>query len=316
MFKQQYTGSVVRESIFLYQKLQSFRKVGIQMGIGKSTIHRWYNRFHRVFASAGRLTKRRQRRSKYNTLVQDLKKCFASEQLEHVTLKGIVSLLPYSPCITTVARYLRKANISRRRFGNLYKVKRHNLEREEEYKSWFRQQTMETIICIDETGFSNVGNACYGYFPRGKIPVTTNVPNRVKASCAVAVSSKGVLCYQTQPKAFKTDSFLSFMKELIGCVPSEARFVVMDNIAFHRNKEVIALLSNANIVPMFIPPYSPVYNPIEEVFAHVKREFRSLLVQNIAFHYYTLAVDRSINHLKTKSYNIEACYTHTLQTMP
>jgi hypothetical protein len=39
---------------------------------------------------------------------------------------------------------------------------------------------METIICIDESGFSNVGNACYGYFPMGKLPVTTNVPNRVR----------------------------------------------------------------------------------------------------------------------------------------
>ena len=49
----------------------------------------------------------------------------------------------------------------------------------------------------------------------------------------------------------------------------------MDNVAFHRNRELTNILLDKGISCIFIPPYSPRCNPIEEVFSVIKRRFRT-----------------------------------------
>ena len=46
--------------------------------------------------------------------------------------------------------------------------------------------------------------------------------------------------------------------------------VVMDNCFIHHIEPVTSLLNKAGIVTLFLPPYSPDLNPIEEVFSYVK----------------------------------------------
>ncbi len=43
----------------------------------------------------------------------------------------------------------------------------------------------------------------------------------------------------------------------------------MDNVRFHKTKEVTEYIINNNSV-LYIPPYSPQFNPIEEVFSQLK----------------------------------------------
>ena len=59
----------------------------------------------------------------------------------------------------------------------------------------------------------------------------------------------------------------------------------MDNIAFHKTEKVAALLRSKNLEALYIPPYSPQFNPIEEVFSRLKHDFRKLFVQNDEFAY-------------------------------
>jgi transposase len=49
----------------------------------------------------------------------------------------------------------------------------------------------------------------------------------------------------------------------------------MDNIAFHRNDEVKKAIQSAGMNAVYIPPYSPDFNPIEEVFSWLKRRLRA-----------------------------------------
>jgi len=53
--------------------------------------------------------------------------------------------------------------------------------------------------------------------------------------------------------------------------------IVMDNAAFHRKKrlELIALESCHKVV--FLPPYSPEYNPIEKLWSWIKCMLRKVL---------------------------------------
>ena len=46
--------------------------------------------------------------------------------------------------------------------------------------------------------------------------------------------------------------------------------LVMDNCSIHHVQSIVDLLRDAGIVILFLPPYSPDLNPIEEMFSYVK----------------------------------------------
>jgi transposase len=53
--------------------------------------------------------------------------------------------------------------------------------------------------------------------------------------------------------------------------------IVMDNASFHRKAVLQALAERAGCSVMFLPPYSPDLNPIENFWAWLKRSLRSSL---------------------------------------
>ena len=67
-------------------------------------------------------------------------------------------------------------------------------------------------------------------------------------------------------KLFKTwvEEFL--IKEL-----QAGQFVVMDNAAFHRSQKARDLIQSVGCKVIFLPPYSPDFNPIEKFWANMKR---------------------------------------------
>ena len=52
--------------------------------------------------------------------------------------------------------------------------------------------------------------------------------------------------------------------------------VVMDNLSAHKDPEVIAAVEQAGASVWHLPPYSPDFNPIEQMWSKVKEILRSL----------------------------------------
>jgi transposase len=50
--------------------------------------------------------------------------------------------------------------------------------------------------------------------------------------------------------------------------------VIMDNARFHR-KKILRKLARGKVRLLFLPPYSPDYNPIENTWANMKRFLRN-----------------------------------------
>ena len=69
-----------------------------------------------------------------------------------------------------------------------------------------------------------------------------------------------------------TDEFFErwFEEILLSGLPKEA-VIVMDNASFHRKKQLYEIAGNNNITLIFLPPYSPKLNPIEKVWANMKK---------------------------------------------
>jgi len=51
----------------------------------------------------------------------------------------------------------------------------------------------------------------------------------------------------------------------------------MDNASFHKSKETQELIENSGCELLFLPPYSPDYNPIENYWAILKSKIRKIL---------------------------------------
>ena len=54
------------------------------------------------------------------------------------------------------------------------------------------------------------------------------------------------------------------------------QIVVMDNLSVHKSKRVEQLIEEAGATLLFLPPYSPDFNPIEEAFSKVKSILRKV----------------------------------------
>ena len=79
----------------------------------------------------------------------------------------------------------------------------------------------------------------------------------------------GITNFITQTMTFKTTSFSEFMNELLAKL-DELQFkqaIIMNNIAFHKNVSIREKFNQENRTLMFLPPYSPFLNPIENLFS-------------------------------------------------
>ena len=58
--------------------------------------------------------------------------------------------------------------------------------------------------------------------------------------------------------------------------------VVMDNLSSHKGPRVRALIEAAGAELLFLPPYSPDFNPIENAFAKLKALLRKAAERTVA----------------------------------
>ena len=60
--------------------------------------------------------------------------------------------------------------------------------------------------------------------------------------------------------------------------------IVMDNAPFHRKKQLSCVAQKAGCSLIFLPPYSPLFNPIEKFWSWLKRYLRKILPFHKSFY--------------------------------
>ena len=69
-------------------------------------------------------------------------------------------------------------------------------------------------------------------------------------------------------------AFQTYVEHFLVPTLAPGDVVVMDNLASHKNATVRKAIRNAGAHLLFLPPYSPDLNPIEQVFAKLKHLLR------------------------------------------
>lgn len=75
--------------------------------------------------------------------------------------------------------------------------------------------------------------------------------------------------------ATDTQVFHAYVAKVLGPTLRPGDIVVMDNLAPHKSDPTLELITQAGATVLFLPAYSPDFNPIEKMWSKVKTLLRS-----------------------------------------
>lgn len=140
----------------------------------------------------------------------------------------------------------------------------------------------ESIVYLDEMGVHLAMTPARGRAPVGERAVC-HVPGSRGSNISViaAVREDTVLTWYPHDGAIDGDRFLLFLRERLVPTLRSSDVVVMDNVRFHHIAEVAAVIEQAGARVLYLPPYHPELNAIEEAFSVVKGAIRRLEPRSI-----------------------------------
>jgi transposase len=131
------------------------------------------------------------------------------------------------------------------------------------------------LVFVDETGAATNMARRYGRSPRGH-RLDGPVPHgHWKATTFVAgLTSRGFVAPYVTDGAINGAIFLVWAEQMLAPTLQPGDIVVMDNLAAHKVAGVREAIEAQGAELLYLPPYSPDLNPIEQAFAKLKALLR------------------------------------------
>ena len=146
-------------------------------------------------------------------------------------------------------------------------------------QAWFDGQLdldPQKLIFIDETGLSTKmarlrgrairGERCRAGVPHGHWKTTTFTG---------ALRLTGMTAPFVYDGAMNGNVFLAYVEQVLLPTLQAGDIVVMDNLPAHKTAGVRDAIERGGAKLMFLPPYSPDFNPIENAFSKLKALLRA-----------------------------------------
>ena len=116
-----------------------------------------------------------------------------------------------------------------------------------------------------------------GRAPRGERLIDKTPHGHWKTTTLIAaLGIEGMRCSTVVDGPVNADVFEAFVEQVLVPQLGPGDVVIMDNLSSHKRCRTRELIERAGAVLIFLPPYSPDFNPIEMIFAKVKQLLRSL----------------------------------------
>lgn len=130
---------------------------------------------------------------------------------------------------------------------------------------------------MDESGFAGEGYRPDGWAKKGT-KVFGLIPGKrqKRTNLIMALRSKEWLAPVLFEKSCTHETVLAWIEQALIKELNPNSLIIMDNAPFHNKPKIKALLEEHGHSVLFLPKYSPDYNPIEQVFAIIKRRIRYL----------------------------------------
>lgn len=91
-----------------------------------------------------------------------------------------------------------------------------------------------------------------------------------------AMSCSGLIATMTIPEPTDGDIFLAYVEQVLCPCLQPGQVVIMDNLPAHKVDGVEERIASTGAFLVYLPPYSPDLNPIEQCWAKIKEILRRI----------------------------------------
>ncbi len=133
----------------------------------------------------------------------------------------------------------------------------------------------ERLLFVDEMGANTSLHTLYAWSKRGERARCSVPRNRGKNTTLLAsMSVEGIGPSLAITGTVDAPVFEAYLERVLLPELGTGRILVMDNLSAHKTKKVRELVEEAGCELLYLPPYSPDLNPIEEAFSKIKGVLR------------------------------------------
>jgi transposase len=138
------------------------------------------------------------------------------------------------------------------------------------------------MVFLDESGATTQMTRNYGRAPRGE-RVAEGTPNSHWHTLTrlAALTQEGLQAPMTIESPTDGDVFLAYLEQGLCPRLRPGQVVIMDNLAAHKVAGVRQFIEAAGARLLYLPPYSPDFNPIEQAWSKIKQLLRSAKARTV-----------------------------------
>jgi transposase len=147
--------------------------------------------------------------------------------------------------------------------------------RRAQWKKYQGRLDPRRLVFIDETWAKTNMTRTYGRAPRGKRLVAKAPHGRWRTLTFLAALRHDRIdapCVIDGP--INGESFRAYVEQILVPALKPGDVVIIDNLGSHKGKAVRQAIRSVGAKLLFLPPYSPDLNPIEQLFAKLKTLLR------------------------------------------
>lgn len=188
-----------------------------------------------------------------------------------------------------------------------------NRQRREQFLDSVRAIAPERLIFLDESGISTQMTRGWARAARGE-RVTEAIPQghwKILTTLG-AMSVRGMEAVMTVESATDGDVFLAYLEQVLCPKLKPGDVLILDNLSAHKVAGVRPLIEAAGAVLLYLPPYSPDFNPIEKAWSKIKQSLRAAkartaeaLEQAIAEALKTITIENAVAWFRHCGYGVQ-----------
>lgn len=152
-------------------------------------------------------------------------------------------------------------------------------ERDDDARAAWRaaigQHDPSRFVFVDEASANTTLTPRYGRAPKGqRAPGAAPRNYRHNTTLVAALTPDGLQAPMTLEGAIDSDAFAAYVQHVLVPRLRSGQIVILDNLSVHKRADIRQQIEAVGCQLIFLPAYSPDFNPIEQAFSKLKAWLR------------------------------------------